>query len=1218
MAAATMWQCSAGELLFSDNFDQEGLDTSKWRVDSIGFESGVGDITPTVAGGILSFYGANTAGWWGGAGIATVPTFSASDETNLVFTVDRVVDYSVGTASRTAVWITDATRQNYVFFADIRGEGNWHYNRKIGKNGDNPTGSGTAINALNVSPYTDGGQHQMKVIANGRTVKLYVDEVFGAEVDFPFSSGIVFEVGGYARAAVTDSADCQFDNVSLSTAETVSFSTNTTKVKLGSTSSTVKVKIPVGLNASQAVTVRVVSSNPSVAVPVGATGDTLTMTFAAGASNSKDLAIQGLANGEATFSLQNDLGVLVGSDLKVTVPLSAGLQMEDAFAGTSYDTTKWELSNQGFETGTGDMTVKTENGQLVMEGGLAEQYWGGISLKTVKEYMASKELRLVCTIDRVNMTQTGTSGRSGAYITTADRSQFVSVMHNYPEVGWVANYNPGAPTGGTVPIPAFNTSMNNTDQHQIKFIADGSTVQVYLDGVYGGSYAFAVSTGIHFEIGTYARAMGDTVKGVYDNVKIETIYSPITVDPAAVVIATNEFNSTVSVVVPSLLTETTPTTVTVTSRDPSVAIPEGAVNGSLTLTYPAGTATNTFKVQPVGVGLTTFDITNAAGVEVANGVSVSVVEPVYALVQDDFSGAQVDSAKWRVDNAGLEVSGLTTNSSISISNGMARLYVVSAGLGDGADVWWGGTALATKQTFSARPTAPVSFEVDRVAHVGTGAARRSAVLITDPTRSKWVMFSENDNEGGWQYNVSGGDVRSANNIAAFDDAKYNDHGNHHIKLLANGTTVKIYLDGVFGAEVPFVNSDNIVFEIGAYARTNPDSLVATYDNVVVKGPVPSITVGPASVALTAGAANPEITVTVPPQLHQTNAIQVVVTSANPAVAIPQGAVNGSLTLTFAAGAADVQKVPVVRVAKGTTTLNFACAQGTITPNTVSVLSYAEPIALFSDDFTGAPAAGQWATNAFGFEAQYASAAETSVTAVSDMIELSLTVTTNYWPGVKVTTATNFQATATDPLVFEVDRVSHVSGEVNTGTRSGVYIYDSTGTNFVLFADLTENGTGWCYNRGIGQAGDNATGGGANIPAFDDAAFNDGGLHRIKIVANGSTVALYVDGVYGTEVAFPFSQGIQFAVCVLGRAEGDSIVADFDNVAISGSRISLEPAKLNIARQADGLAITWTGTGTLQEAASVLGTWTDVNGASSPYTVTKANATGTKFYRVIQH
>ncbi len=1215
MTAATMWQCSAGELLFSDNFDQEGLDTSKWRVDSIGFESGVGDIAPTVTGGILSFYGSDTAGWWGGAAVATVPTFSASDETNLVFTVDRLLDYSTGTASRTAVWITDASRQNYVLFADIRGEGNWHYNRKIGQDGDNPTGSGTAIGALNVSPYTDGGLHQMKVIANGRTVRLYVDEVFGAEVAFPFTSGIVFEVGGYARAAVSDGADCQFDNVSINTAETVSFSTNVAKVKLGTTSSTVKVKIPVGLNASQAVTVRVVSSNPSVAVPVGATGDTLTMTFAAGASNVKDLAIQGLANGESVFSLQNDLGVLVGSDLNVSVPLGAGVQLTDDFAGSSYDTSKWELSTRGFESGTGDMTVKTENGQLVMEGGLAEQYWGGISLKSTKEFMASKETRLVVTVDRVSMTQTGTSGRSGVYITTADRSKFVSVMHNYPETGWCANYTDVA-TGGSLPIAAFNSTMNTTGNHQLKFIADGSNVAFYLDGVYGGSYAFPVSSGIHVEIGTYARAMGDTVKATFDNVKVETVYSPITVNPAAVVIATNEFNSAVTVVVPALLTEAAPTTVTVTSRDPAVAIPEGAVNGSLTLTYPAGTATNTFKVQPVGVGLTTFDVTNVAGVEVANGVSVSVVEPVYALVQDDFSGTQVDSAKWRVDNAGLEVSGLTTNSSISISNGMARLYVVSAGLGDGADVWWGGTALATKQTFSARPTAPVSFEVDRVAHVGTGAARRSAVLITDPTRSKWVMFSENDNEGGWQYNISGESVRTAYNIAAFDDAKYNDHGNHHIKLMANGTTVKIYLDDVFGAEVPFANSDNIVFEIGAYARTNPDSLVATFDNVVVKGPVPSITVGPASVTLTAGAANPEITVTVPPQIHQTNAVQVVVTSANPAVAIPQGAVNGSLTLTFAAGAADVQKVSVVRVAKGTTTLSFACAQDTITPNSVSVLSYAEPIALFSDDFTGAPAAGKWATNAFGFEAQYASAAETSVTAVSDMIELSLTVTTNYWPGVKMTIATNFQAATTDPLVFEVDRVSHVGS--GTGTRSGVYIFDATGTNFVLFADLTENGIGWCYNRGIGQAGDNATGGGANIPAFDDAAFNDGGLHRIKMVANGSTVALYVDDVFGTEVAFPFSQGIQFAVCVLGRAEGDNIVADFDNVAISGSKISLEPAKLTIARQADGLAITWTGTGTLQESTSVTGTWSDVNGASSPYTVTKANATGTKFYRVIQH
>ena len=571
-------------------------------------------------------------------------TFKASPETNLVFKVDRVSEGGVGTATRSAIWITDTNRQHFVFFGDNRGEGNWRYNRKIGAAGDNPTGSGAAIPAFSGATFTDLGLHTIKAVVNGQSVKLYLDDVFGAEVAFPFSQGIVFEIGSYARA-VNDVASSTFANASITAAQTTMFTgkngiiQNTAQVLMGQTSTNISVKIPTGQNATQPFVVRVTSSNPAIAAPVGAVGDTLTLTFPAAGPTIQEVPIRAFKNGGVTITLQNDAGVLVGNQLALLVPYStAGVLAQDDFAGATYDTTKWQLNNQGFEAGVGAMTVTTSGGQLKMSGGLDQQYWGGVSLKTVQDYIATKDLPLVFEMDRVSLAYTGTAGRSGVFITTADRSRYVFFGQNYGENGWEVNVNPGNPTGGGTTIGAFS-SLNNGNSHHLKVIADSSTVEVYLDGIYGGRYDFAAATGIFFEVGTYARAVGDTVQAAFDNVKISTEYSPVTAAPAAIVTAMNQSGQEVTVSVSPSMLLAAPATVTVTSRDPAVAIPTGAVGGKITLTFPAGgSATQTFTVTPVGVGTTTFDLTNTQGAAVANNVGVTVTEPLFTLLSDDFAG----------------------------------------------------------------------------------------------------------------------------------------------------------------------------------------------------------------------------------------------------------------------------------------------------------------------------------------------------------------------------------------------------------------------------------------------------------------------------------------------------------------------------------------------------------------------------------------------------
>ena len=106
---------------------------------------------------------------------------------------------------------------------------------------------------------------------------------------------------------------------------------------------------------------------------------------------------------------------------------------------------------------------------------------------------------------------------------------------------------------------------------------------------------------------------------------------------------------------------------------------------------------------------------------------------------------------------------------------------------------------------------------------------------------------------------------------------------------------------------------------------------------------------------------------------------------------------------------------------------------------------------------------------------------------------------------------------TTPVAFEVDRVAH-SGS-GSATRTGIYVTDQTRSRYVFFSDDVGE-DGWTYNRKINQAGDNPTGGGININAFDGPVFDDLGNHRMKAVADGQTVKLYLEcGLYLCSVTF---------------------------------------------------------------------------------------------------
>ncbi|MCP4249286.1 MAG: EF-hand domain-containing protein [bacterium] len=165
-----------------------------------------------------------------------------------------------------------------------------------------------------------------------------------------------------------------------------------------------------------------------------------------------------------------------------------------------------------------------------------------------------------------------------------------------------------------------------------------------------------------------------------------------------------------------------------------------------------------------------------------------------------------------------------------------------------------------------------------------------------------------------------------------------------------------------------------------------------------------------------------------------------------------------------------------------------------------------------------------------------------------LVNLSGTAIGNYWGGKALVTVQTYNASVGQPLTFEVDRVS--MSRTGSAARSGIYITTPDRSTFVFFSDNQGEG-GWQVNSTSGTGGN--AGPGLNIDAFDGPAFDDGGSHTVRLVADGSVVDIYLDDVYGLTAGFPVTTGILFEFGAFIRQIGDTVDADFHNVCITTGR-----------------------------------------------------------------
>src|SRR5206468_6847621 len=148
-----------------------------------------------------------------------------------------------------------------------------------------------------------------------------------------------------------------------------------------------------------------------------------------------------------------------------------------------------------------------------------------------------------------------------------------------------------------------------------------------------------------------------------------------------------------------------PIQVRVVSASPTIAIPEGGVNGALDVTFPAGGAnTASFRARGVAPGSAQFTV--EGGLPGANQLTVVVDNGAGVLTTDDFEGATIDANKWQVSARPFEVG--TGTFFVDQVNGMLKIS------GSTDSPYWAGASLMSKAAYTATKDFNLVVEVDRV------------------------------------------------------------------------------------------------------------------------------------------------------------------------------------------------------------------------------------------------------------------------------------------------------------------------------------------------------------------------------------------------------------------------------------------------------------------------------------------------------------------------
>jgi hypothetical protein len=202
--------------------------------------------------------------------------------------------------------------------------------------------------------------------------------------------------------------------------------------------------------------------------------------------------------------------------------------------------TNWTPSNRGLEANApaGYNPPDTTGAQVSLSGTTNSQYWFGNSIESNARYNST--LETLITVDRISLAGSGTAYRSSLWI-LGDDAHYLHYSQNVGETGWQWNARDDGGVGSLLPtgsgnnIPALDPLDTDLGLHtmSIRLIPTGAIGEVnmlmYLDGIFVSGQGFSnFPSDFSVVLTGQARAIGDSVNAIFDNVLVQQVPEPTT------------------------------------------------------------------------------------------------------------------------------------------------------------------------------------------------------------------------------------------------------------------------------------------------------------------------------------------------------------------------------------------------------------------------------------------------------------------------------------------------------------------------------------------------------------------------------------------------------------------------------------------------------------------------------------------------------------------
>ncbi|HNR98304.1 MAG TPA: PKD domain-containing protein [Planctomycetota bacterium] len=531
------------------------------------------------------------------------------------------------------------------------------------------------------------------------------------------------------------------------------------------------IRIPTGANDTAPYVVTITSANTAVAFPVGHTGGSLAHTFAAGTAYTQFVPIAPGIPGETVLALS-----VQGEDCSgVSLPVEVNklVAYEEHFDQPDGPPVGWYIASQ---------SALVINEVLSLRRGTADPFvWYAVDGVPVR---VGKMESVTCRIRFADIADTSVGVHGGLVLSpevTAVRSlgYMIDVIERASDNGYriykdnLAVVQLGGPRQPYVWDNEFH-------EWKVLFTPTGFTFSV--DGVQLADVEDLTYRGGYLSFWCYTAV--DAAQNMFvDDIRIEFGASPCPVitPPAANNRPPNP-KTVYTVIAPLGSNLTADYSLTVTSTQPSVAIPEGAVNGALTLTYPRnGLLAQTFNAVCLSPGTTEFVVT-APGVSCPSAkASFTVREPGLAEFCDDFTQNDGPPEQWTPFLGNWEV-----------VDGALTVGCAPGGTERGETWLWLGSPPEKVEAAS------LSFTVDLSQDVEDAVGRHGGVMFfaRDPT-IRWdtsgyqVDWIDRESDHGYRFIRYDNGVATALGSPTFDAYELG----RYWKLEIDGENLRFYANG---------------------------------------------------------------------------------------------------------------------------------------------------------------------------------------------------------------------------------------------------------------------------------------------------------------------------------------------------------------------------------------------------------------------------------------